>query len=173
VNPAQACWTSNSTYTLNVRRLLTPLLKRVYVAFGCFVLVYVGVLIFQYSDWNKERLYRKLLTGEKLQRASAGFDLAYLNGETQLIRALKSDAPEVRTGELALDLWSRAGGHKAFQQMQAANRAIERKAYPDALRILGELTHATRFRKRESQGHSALGDGKIQEAIADARKAVA
>lgn len=160
-----------------MRRLFTPLLRRVYVAFAIFVMIYVGILIFQYSTWNKERLYGKLMTGEKLDRASAGFDLAYLNGEAQLIRALKSESPEVRTVAMnsLLDLWSRAGGHKAFQQMQAANRAIETKSFPEALRILGELTTLhPKFPEawnRRATVHWEMG--RFQEAIADARRAVA
>ena len=160
-----------------MRPLLTPLLKRVYVAFGIFVVIYAGFGAFGSTSWNKERLYRKLITGSKLERASAGFDLAYLNGEEQLIRALKSPSPAVRAVAInsLWDLWARAGGHNAFRGMQAANRAAERKAYPEALQILGELTrNYPRFPEGWNRRATLYWEmGRFREAIADARKAVA
>lgn len=157
--------------------LATPLLRRIYTLFGAFVVVYLSVLAFQYSPWNKERLYRKLLRGTQSDKASAGFDLAYLRGENQLMRALRSRSPAVR--EVAMnslsDLWARAAGHQAFRQVRAASQAIDRRAHPEALQI---LTAVTRQFPRFSEGWNRRATlycqmGKFNEGLADARSAVA
>jgi predicted Zn-dependent protease len=140
------------------------------------VIIYFASVCVEYSSWNKERLYRKLVSGDESQRASAGFDLAYLNGETQLLRALRVRSPEVQNVATSSlwDLWARAGGHQAFRQIQAASRALDRQAYGDALQILTGLTRqhpdfpegwhrrATLFCKL----------GLFAEALADARRTV-
>lgn len=158
-------------------RLCTPLLKWVYKLFGVFVLIYLASLALEYSSWNKERLYRNLISGGPAQQASAGFDLAYLNAEGHLLRALKTGAPDVRT--VATDslgeLWARAGGHNAFRRIQAANRALERHAYGEALLILTRLTKEhpdfAEGWNRRSTLYWRLG--KFEEAMADAQRAVA
>jgi tetratricopeptide (TPR) repeat protein len=151
-------------------------LRRVYFGFGVFVLIYVAIVAFEYSSLNKERLYRQLVTGNKTERASAGFDLAYLNGEAQLVRALKDPSSAVRlvAASSLWDLWSRAGGHVAFRRMQAANRAVESKSYGEALRLLGELTsHYPRFSEGWNRRATLYWEmGRFHEAIADARRAV-
>lgn len=159
-----------------MERLCTPLLRRVYALFGCFAAIYLVVLGVQYSSWNKERLYRRLLAGGEEERASAGFDLAYLKGEPQLIRALKAPSPEVRLVAMnALwSLWARAGGHEAFQQVQQANQAVARKAYPQALKI---LTRLTREHPEFSEGWNRRATlywelGRFEEAVADAQKVI-
>ncbi len=160
-----------------MRRLLTPLLRRIYRLFVVFVTIYLASLAVQNSSWNKERLYRKLLSGDSSQKASAGFDLAYLKGETQLLRALKSESPGVRTVAMnALwDLWSRAGGHEAFHQIQAANRALQHRSYQEALQI---LTRLTREYPDFPEGWNRRATlywqlGRIEESIADAKRTVA
>src|ERR1043166_7616500 len=117
---AAACSKANRTYTENVHRLMTPLLRRVYIFFALFVAVYLASLALEFSSWNKERLYRKLLSGDQTVQASAGFDLAYLQGESQLLRALKSPLPSVRAVAMSSlwDLWSHAAGHKVFREVQ-------------------------------------------------------
>src|SRR5205823_227873 len=112
------------------------------VMFLAIVTLYLGVLAFHYSSWYKEHLYHQLVAGREKERASAAYDLAYLKGEDQLLRALRSRSPDVRGVAVnsLWNLWMRAGGHRAFRQVQAANRAIERKAYPEALDILTRLT---------------------------------
>jgi tetratricopeptide (TPR) repeat protein len=160
-----------------VERLLTPLLRRVYALFGAFVIVYVAFIGWEYSAWNKERLYRKLLAAKPAEQASAAFDLAYLQGEEQLLRALKSGSISARF--LAVnslnDVWARAGGHEAFRQIQSANQSIEHQAYPKALQI---LTRVIQKYPDFPEGWNRRATlywqmGRFEEAVADAEKVVA
>jgi tetratricopeptide (TPR) repeat protein len=174
---SQACWKPNRPYNEGVHRLFTPLLRRVYRLFGVFVVIYLFSLSFQYSSWNKERLYRKLIAGDQSQIASAGFDLAYLNGEAQLLRALKIGSPAVRTVAMngLWDLWARAGGHHAFREIQAANQALQRKAYSEALQILTRLTRQyPDFPEGWNRRATVYWQmGRFDESIADAKRTVA
>src|SRR5262249_51817411 len=106
------------SYTPPVNRLFTPFLRRVYVLAGSFVIVYAAFWFGQYTSWNKERLYRKLLAGNREERKSAAFDLVWLGGQDQLLRALKSDSEPVRM--VAIDslwtLWFHAAGRDAFRR---------------------------------------------------------
>ena len=171
------CRESNRLYSCSVHRFFTPLLRRIYGLFGAFLLIYIGFVLCENSTWNKERLYRKLLTGNDSVRASAAFDLAYLQGEQQLLRALKSGSPAVRSvaaGSL-WELWARAGGHRPFRQIQAANQAVRQRAYPQALQI---LTRDTKDYPEFAEGWNRRATlywemGRFQESISDARRAVA
>ena len=64
-----------------MHRFFTPLLRRLYGLFAAFVVVYAGFYCGQYTRWNKERLYRKLLSGDRSQKLYAAFDLAWLGGQ--------------------------------------------------------------------------------------------
>ncbi len=157
-------------------RLWTPLLRRIYAAFAVFVFLYFGVAVVEYSSWNKERLYKKLLTGSPADKTSAGFDLAYLNGEGQLLRALRSSSPDVRAVAISSlwDLWVRAAGHGAFRKVQAANAAIARKAFPEALQILTTVTtDYPEFPEGWNRRATLYWQlGQFEKAVADARRVV-
>jgi tetratricopeptide (TPR) repeat protein len=160
-----------------VHRLVTPLLRRVYLLSGVFIAAYLSFVWVESGSWNKERLYRKLMLGSQEQKLSAAFDLAYVNGEEQLLRALKSPSPSIRTiaGNSLWELWVRAGGHDAFRQVQAANRALERKALPEALHILTDLTRKyPEFPEGWNRRATVYWQmGRYEDSIADARKAIA
>jgi tetratricopeptide (TPR) repeat protein len=145
--------------------------------FGIFVVVYVASLCIEYSTWNKERLYRRLVSGDRFERASAGFDLAYLQAEKQLLRALRTASPAVRAVAMSSlgDLWARSAGSRAYHQVQLADQAVQRKAYDDALQILSRLT---RQHPEFPEGWNRRATiywqlGRIDESIADAKRVVA
>jgi tetratricopeptide (TPR) repeat protein len=127
-----------------VHRLFTPLLRRVYVLFAAFLLVYGAFVGWQYSHWNKERLFRKLVNGERRENIEAAFDLVYLKGEEQLLRALRERSVEVRGIAMnsLWDLWSRAAGADAYQSTVAAGQAADRDDFDEALRILDHVVAA-------------------------------
>lgn len=158
-------------------RLLTPLLRRTYLFFGAFVACYLVFLGWESSSWNKERLYRKLISGTEPEQASAAFDLGYLQGEEQLLRALKSRSPQVRmaaTNSL-WDLWAHSAGSAAFKQIQEAHQAVQRRAYTKALQILTGLTEKHPDFPEGWNRRATLywQMGRLEECITDARKAVA
>jgi tetratricopeptide (TPR) repeat protein len=73
------------------------------------------------------------------------------------------------------DLWARAGGHEAFRRVQAANRAVERKAYSEALDLLTQLisdypTFAEGWNRRATVYWEM---GRCEESVADAHRVVA
>jgi tetratricopeptide (TPR) repeat protein len=171
---AQACSHPNPAYIFCVHRLFTPLLRRLYILFGAFLVVYASALLVENSPWNKERLYRKLISGDHEEKISAVADLVYLRGQEQLVHALKARSRDVR--EIAInslwDLWFHEAGETAFQQVQAARAATERQAFPEALAI---LTRVTQVYPDFAEGWNRRGTlywqlGRYEKAIVDARR---
>ena len=160
-----------------MHRFLTPLLRRVYGFLAAFVLVYAAFYLGEYTGWNKERLYRKLLAGDHSQKISAAFDLAWLGGEDQLLRALKSSSTAVR--DIAADslwnLWFHAAGTQAFRLVKSANLAMERQKFSEALALLDQgIAKYPAFAEAWNRRAILYWEmGKYQESIADCKKVVA
>jgi tetratricopeptide (TPR) repeat protein len=160
-----------------VHRFFTPLLRRLYVLVTAFVFAYGAFWFGQYTHWNKERLYRKLISGNREDRASAGFDLAWLGGQDQLLRALKSKSEPVRA--IAVDslwtLWFHEAGRDAFHRAQSADRAVRQQKFSDALAILNRTT-AEYPRFAEGWNRRAIlfwEMGNFERSIADCKRVVA
>ena len=175
--PAAPCGNPNTTYTFHVYRFFTPLLRRLYVLLGAFLFVYGSVLLVENSEWNKERLYRKLISGEREEKLAAVADLIYFKGQVQLVRALQSKSVAVRSIAISSlwDLWFHAGGEEAFQMIKVADQAAERGAIKEALAVLTSLTQEY---PDFAEGWNRRGTlywqlGKDENAIADARKVIA
>ena len=163
--------------THRVNRFFTPLLRRLYVLVAAFVVVYGAFWFGQYTHWNKQRLYRKLISGNREEKSSAAFDLAWLGGQDELLRALKSPSEPVRT--LAIDslwsLWFHAAGRDAFRRAQTADRAVRQQKFSDALAILNLIT-AEYPRFAEGWNRRALvfwEMGQYTQSIADCKRVVA
>ena len=160
-----------------MHRFFTPLLRRLYGLFAVLVVVYAAFFFGQYTRWNKERLYRKLLSGDRGQKLSAGFDLAWLGGQEQLLHALRSPSAPVR--EIAVDslwsLWFHAAGKEAFRLAQSASLAIERQKFSEALALLNQtISKYPNF--AEGWNRRAIlywQMGQYEESIADCKKVVA
>ena len=160
-----------------MHRFFTPLLRRLYGFFAAFLVLYAAFHLGQYSAWNRERLYRKLVTGDRAQKISAAFDLAWLGGQDQLLRALKSPSSAVR--DIAADslwnLWFHAAGRQAFRLAKSASLAMEREKFSEALAILNGIT-AKYPAFAEGWNRRAIlywQMGQYQESIADCKKVVA
>lgn len=93
------------------------------------------------SEWYRNHLYQRLLTGGGDERLRAASGLAQVGGEEQLLRALKLEQPDIHTmARRALEhLWFHAAGREAFQEMEVAYQAAEREDYKEALQILDRL----------------------------------
>ncbi|MBI3877371.1 MAG: hypothetical protein HY300_15675 [Verrucomicrobia bacterium] len=159
-----------------MKQLFTPLLKRVYAAFLVIVAVYFAAPPVLHSEWNKDRLYRKLLAGDRKEKLDAAADLIAYGGQEQLLRALKSDSVSVR--EVALgalfDLWSNYAGEEPARLLQVAMTAHEQQNYRTAYSTLNYLTHHYPF-FAEGWSHRAslLSQfGLYERAIADCRKVI-
>ena len=105
---------------------------------AAFVLMHYG----RRTAWYKARLYHQLLTGNADQRLHAASVLAQVDGECQLLEALKSEDPEIYgVAGLALEhLWLHAAGREAYNMMEAAYEAAEKKEFREAVGILDRLT---------------------------------
>jgi len=160
-----------------VNRFFTPLLRRLYLLAAAFVVVYGACWFGQYTHWNKERLYRKLISGNREERTSAAFDLVWLGGQDQLLRALKSTFEPVRA--IAIDslwtLWFHAAGRDAFRRAQSADRAVQQQKFSDALAILNRTT-AEYPRFAEGWNRRAIlfwEMGRYEQSLADCKRVVA
>ncbi|TMP95529.1 MAG: tetratricopeptide repeat protein [Verrucomicrobia bacterium] len=171
-----ACGPGIRPYSSGVHRFLTPLLRRLYVFFAAFVVLYAAFHFGQYTRWNKERLYRKLVSGDREQKLAAGFDLAWLGGQEQLLRALRSPSTVVR--DIATDalwnLWFRAAGRQAFRLAKTANLAMERQSFSEALALLNEAiakypSFAEGWNRRAILYWQL---GRYEQSIADCKKVV-
>jgi len=160
-----------------VNRFFTPFLRRLYGFFTAFLVLYAAFAIGQHSGWNKERLYRKLLAGDRNEKLAAAFDLAWLGGQEQLLRALRSPSAAVR--EVAVDslwsLWFHAAGKEAFSLAQSASAAMARQKFTEALAILNR-TVAQYPDFAEGWNRRAILHwqmGQYEESIEDCKKVVA
>ncbi len=158
-------------------RFFTPLLRRLYIFVGAFLVVYYSVLLVQHSHWNKERLYRRLMTGDREGQLRAVADLVYVNGQAQLVRALKSRSPVVRqiAANSLLNLWSLEAGGKAHRLLDKANQSIERGDHAEALLTLNELIEQyPKFAEGWNRRATLYWNlHQYQEAIADCQKVIA
>lgn len=152
------------------------MLRRVYLLFAIFVAVYYATPPVLRSHWNKERLYKRLLTGERQERQEAVADLMTLNGQEQLLKALKSDSETARTlaSNALLELWATAAGNEPWNLAQASAQAVEQREFVEALAILNQLTlkypmYAEGWNRRATL-HFQMGN--FEKALADARKIV-
>ncbi len=159
-----------------MHRFFTPLLRRLYVLVAAFVVVYGAFWFGQYTHWNKERLYRRLLSGSREERIRAAFDLAWLGGQDQLLHALKSPSEPVRA--IAIDslwsLWFHAAGRNAFRRAQSADRAVQQQKFSDALDILNQTTaEYPRFAEGWNRRAILFWDmGQYEQFIADCKRVV-
>ena len=94
------------------------------------------------TGWYKEHLYILLISGDSDQRLRAASGLAQVEGQEQLLRALKVDDPAVyEMARRALEhLWFSAAGREAYDRMEVAYAAAEKEQYDQALKVLNELT---------------------------------
>jgi tetratricopeptide (TPR) repeat protein len=151
-------------------------LRRLYVLAAAFVVVYGAFWFGQYTHWNKERLYRRLLSGSREEKIRAAFDLAWLGAQDQLLQALKSPSAPVRA--IAIDslwsLWFHASGREAFRRAQSADRAVQQQQFSDALAILnGTTAEYPRFAEGWNRRAILFWEmGQYKQSIADCKKVV-
>jgi len=144
---------------------------------AAFVVVYGAFWLGQYTHWNKERLYRKLISGNREEKSSAAFDLAWLGGQDELLRALKSPSEPVRA--VAIDslwsLWFHEAGRDAFRRAQSADRAVRQQKFSDALAMLNLITaEYPRFAEGWNRRAMLFWEmGQYTQSIADCKRAVA
>lgn len=128
------------------------------------------------SEWNRERLYRRLLSGNDKERIAAGEQLVAHGGRDQLQRALQSDSASIRTVAISalFDIWVAQEGEEAALLLQVADNSIEQK------NIRGALSHLTRLTRTHpffAEGWNRRATllwrlGQVEQSLADCRKAV-
>lgn len=125
-----------------MHRLFTPLLRRVYVLFAVILAVHYSVPPILRSDWNKERLYRRLLGGDKVTKTASARNLADYGGQEQLLRAMQSDSGSVReAAAMSLgEMWFNSGSEEARQMLQRGLDSAGQKEFRRALTVLTIVT---------------------------------
>lgn len=159
-----------------MHQLLTPLLRRVYVVAALIVAVYFSAPPILRSSWNKERLYRQMLSGEKEAKARAAASLAAYGGEAHLLRALRSDSASVREAAMSAlaDHWFNAGSE---DERQMLHHALEWAGQREFKRALTTLTVLTRSFPGYAEGWSRRAVlfwqfGLYERALDDCRRVV-
>ena len=159
-----------------VKRLFTPLLRRIYCAFAIFCAVYYAFPPIQRSAWNKDRLYKRMLAGDKLEKGAAAADLAAIGAQDVLLKALKSDSDTTRemAANALMDLWFNASGDQALTLLQASGQALEQHEFVEAMAILSRLVETYPFYaegwNRRATVYWQLGN--VERAVADCKKVV-
>ncbi|MEW6302689.1 MAG: tetratricopeptide repeat protein [Verrucomicrobiota bacterium] len=120
-----------------VRRLL----RWLYAALAVFMLAYASGFFLHYTDWHQERLYTRMEEGTRQEQIAAVLELVEFDGEEQLLRGLKSDAPQVRKlcSQGLKTLWHTEAGHDAARLVQSAQLARREAKYLDALKMLDRV----------------------------------
>ena len=126
---------------LPVKKTFLYLLRWAYLALVIFCAVYLAMEWMSRTEWYKERLYQRLISGNVKQQLRAASALARLNGQAQLLQGLKAQAPPVRElARRALEhIWFNAAGDEAYHLIEAAYKASEKEDLPAALAILNRL----------------------------------
>jgi tetratricopeptide (TPR) repeat protein len=159
-----------------VSRFFTPFLRWAYGVFAFIVVCYHATPVVLRSDWNKERLYRKLISADKPGKVDAAVDLIAYGGERQLLLALRSDSGGVRevAANALYDLWLKLADPQAMHLMELADKNVENNNYRTSLTALNLLTKNYPFFaegwNRRALILSRLGFNDF--AIADCKKAV-
>jgi tetratricopeptide (TPR) repeat protein len=161
---------------VTVRRFFTPLCVRLYAFLALFLVAFYAWPHAMRSEWNRERLYRQLLSGTEKERIAASEKLVAYGGREQLLKALQSDSASVRTVAISalFDIWVAAEGEEAAFLLQVAGNSIERKNIQGAL---NHLTRLTRMHPFFAEGWNRRATllwqlGQIEQSLTDCRKAV-
>ncbi len=159
-----------------MRRFFTPLCVRLYALLALFLALFYAWPHVLRSEWNRERLYRQLLSGNNKERLAAGEQLAAHGGREQLQRALQSDSASIRTVAISalFDIWVAQEGEEAALLLQVAGNSIEQNNIRGAL---NHLTRLTRMHPFFAEGWNRRATllwqlGQVEQSLADCRKAV-
>lgn len=159
-----------------MRRFFTPLCVRLYAFFALFLVLFHAWPHALRSEWNRERVYRQLLSGNEKERLAAAEKLVAYGGREQLLKALRSDSASVRTVAISalFDIWIAQEGEEAAFLLQVAGNSIERKNIQGALNHLTRLTRTHPFFAEGWNRRATLlwQLGQVEQSLADCRKAV-
>lgn len=163
-------------YRASVNHLLRLFLRGVVIVGIAVTSAFLITSYLRQTEWFKEQMYRRLVNGAGEKKLHAASVLADVEGEEQLLRALKSEDPATsEAARRAVEyVWFNAAGREAFERMQAAYHAEEREDYAQALKILDELVakfpHFAEAWNRRASVHWQLG--QYDKSMADCRRAL-
>lgn len=142
-----------------------------------FCLALLGFQGLRRTEWYRDWLLHRLVTGTERQALRAAGELALLQAERQLLASLKAASTPAREyGRRALEyLWFSAAGQQAYEQLLAADQAAEQEDYARALSLLNRLIEQhpnfAEAWNRRAAVHWHLG--LIARARADSQRALA
>ncbi|MEN9575473.1 MAG: hypothetical protein RL514_3328 [Verrucomicrobiota bacterium] len=159
-----------------MRRFFSPLCVRLYAFLALFLALFSAWPHALRSEWNRDRLYRQLLSGGGKERIAAAEQLVAYGGREQLLQALQSDSASVRTVAISalFDIWVAEEGEEAAFLLQVAGNSIEKKNIRGALNHLTRLTRTYPFFAEGWNRRATLlwQLGQVEQSLADCRKAV-
>ena len=122
---------------LIVKSFLIVLCRWLYLPLAVLCGFYFSLYLVQHSNWYKQRLYYRLLSGNHQQQLTAASALAHFGGQEQLLAGLSCEAPAVRElARRALEyLWFSAAGHAAHRAVEDAFQAAEKEDFQTALAL--------------------------------------
>lgn len=149
---------------------------RLYASLAVFLVLFHAWPHALRSEWNLERHYRRLLSGNDKERIAAGEQLVAHGGREQLQRALQSDSASIRTVAISalFDMWVAQEGEEAALLLHVAGNSIEQKNIRGALNHLTRLTRTHPFFAEGWNRRATLlwQLGQVEQSLADCRKAV-
>jgi len=149
---------------------------RLYAFLALFLVVFFAWPHVMRTEWNRERLYHQLLSGDSKERIAAAEQLVAYDGREQLLKALQSDSASIRTVAISalFDMWVAREGEEAALILQVACNSIERRNIKGAFSNLTKLTQMHPFFAEGWNRRATLlwQLGQFEQALADCRKAV-
>lgn len=138
---------------------------------------YVTFHAVQRTEWYQARLYRQLLEGKPTEQLRAASLLAQLGAERLLLASLRAESATAREyGRRGLDyVWFNVAGEEAYQMIEAAFQASEKKDYPTALALLDRLIiRHPEFAEAWSRRAAVYWEqGQVAKSMADSERALA
>ena len=157
--------------TESVKKALAVIGRWIYIVAVSCAVAYLAAHFVERTYWYKERLYRKLVNGQPREQVRAAAALARLEGEEQLLDALRAESQGARDlAQRALEhIWFYAAGDEAYQLTQTAFHAAEENEFDEALDILNQVirnypTYAEAWNRRASVYWQM---GQFEKSIAD------
>lgn len=159
-----------------MKQLLRLILRGVIIAGIAVSSAFLITTYLRQTEWFKEHMYRRLVSGAAEKKLYAASVLADIRGEEQLLRAMRADDPATsEAARRAVEyVWFNAAGHEAFEQIQAAFSAEEKEDFKQAIRILDELVakfpHYAEAWNRRASVYWQMG--QYDKSMADCRRAL-
>lgn len=160
-----------------MKRFFTLALR--WFCLGVFLaaLFYAGIEAIQRTPWYRQHLVKRLHTGDRQEQLRAATALAQMKCQKELLSVLQSDVSSAREfGRRALEhIWFTSAGNDAYQRLQRAHEAMEKKEFQRALAVLdGMIDRYPKYAEGWNRRAAVYWElGNYEKSLADAERALA